>query len=714
MSQFQRESPILAQLCTLLIDDQYGELASRVFSILARHGRQTLAALSRNSYLSGKQLKHGLVILIQQNLLFHSSPGLHHVTYYEINWQQSYALIRYGRMTKMVEDRFGEKASAIISNLVSLGHTRIGDLNEAYFPSNTSDHEEDEEDADTHMNGTAASVAKGNGSTQLLNGTESSKASKTKINASTEKAELQNKDVNSDKVTTDNANVNGDAHTNGKMNGTASVNGEKPAEGNGVTEGQHASKSEVNSLKELHGIIYKLMVEGWIVPVTEAHFLPPHDFHEKVLPEIVAEVFEGRWPSGTKKQTQLKIEVNQRKRYLRDSSIQAANRKRSADLDLEFGRPSKRMRIACTNGDNISTSAQNEYAQNETILDDNLVIRFNLEKLNVAMRTEQLVLLAKKRLGKTTARVYHTLLCALEQSYLRCYEEWPDPPEPEANTHEVDPKYLVTAKEVTRKLDRNIDLTEGLDPHVVINHIGGRFNIVEKDRLTYIDPPADPSELSIDQKCRLVDAHLRLLYQEPFQFVTWYARRGFSQWRVEFDRLCAHMIQQEIENTIMARRDHLGVKLVRALQKKGRLDERGTCVAMMMPAQEIRTVVNEMCLWGFIQTQEIPRVESRMTKHSMHLIWYDKQRARERLLHDTYRGMTRIMQRMAMEKEKVRPVIDKAERSDVVGNEDKYLNQAERDALKKWGEVEEKLLVQLSRQDQLVAILRDFIGPLSI
>jgi DNA-directed RNA polymerase III subunit RPC3 len=101
--------------------------------VLARHGRQTLAAIARASYLNGRQIKYGLVILLQQHLIFHSGNDAP-VTYYEIDWLNTYALVRFGKVAKLVQDRFGKKAANVISNLLTLGHTRIADLKDAYFP----------------------------------------------------------------------------------------------------------------------------------------------------------------------------------------------------------------------------------------------------------------------------------------------------------------------------------------------------------------------------------------------------------------------------------------------------------------------------------------------------------------------------------------------------------------------------------------------------
>ncbi|CAN9420268.1 unnamed protein product, partial [Alternaria alternata] len=142
--------------------------------------------------------------------------------------------------------------------------------------------------------------------------------------------------------------------------------------------------------------------------------------------------------------------------------------------------------------------------------------------------------------------------------------------------------------------------------------------------------PTDPAKLNMEERTKVVDKHIQMLAdKDPFYFVT----RAFSH---------------------------------------------------------VRGIVNDLTIHGFVQTQEIPKVDRREAKHSLHLVWYDRQRAREKLLHDTY----------------------KAERSDVVGNEEKWLSTRELDDLRKWKEVQEKLLLQLMREDDLVAALRDFHGPL--
>ncbi|KAF2788001.1 DNA directed RNA polymeras-like protein III subunit Rpc82 [Melanomma pulvis-pyrius CBS 109.77] len=694
MSYLQRETPVLAELCTFLVEDLYGELAARVFSILARDGRQTLAAIVRASYLNGRQIKHGLAVLIQQHLLFHSASDSQ-LNYYEIDWQQSYALVRYGKMLRLVENRFGKKAANVVSNLVTLGHTRLVDLKDAYFPH--PDPADREESKGGQTNGTRPD--KRNASAERVNGT----ATQTDVA------------------------VNGSAtKTNGTANNIPSeLHGANGAKANGAPDGgdavegvesQDEQGSIIQSMDELYAIIYHLMQQGWIMKVEGTQYLSPGDLHEMARKAVVDEGYGGNNPTGNKDKDQLAALILQRKRYIRDewSTVpKFPTRKRQA-LESDYGRATKRLKVSSANEWSSSRDdvaiLDAGYANGQNAHSD-LVIRVNPEKVAVGMRTEQLADLVEQRLGATTAQIYRVMLYSLEKNVSRCFEEWPDRinPDPDAGIDaSIDHRLLVTARDVAKQIDRSIDLFEGLDPHAVMQVI--RKGHVDKHNCLTL--ATDPYNISLDDRTKIIDKHIQLLSDDPFHFVTWHSRDGYSQWRVEFEEITKAIIQQQIENTIAGRKGALGVKLIRALKKKGKLDERQTCNTMMMSAQELRGFVNDMTVQGLIQTQEVPRVERREAKHSMHLIWYDRQRAREKLLHDAYKSMIRILQRIASERGKVQELLAKAARTDVVGNEEKWLSRRELAGLRQWKELHETLLLQLFREDDLVASLRDFIGPL--
>ncbi|CAN9345149.1 unnamed protein product [Alternaria sp. RS040] len=678
MSYNQRETPVLAELCTFLVEDVYGELAARVYSILARHGRQSLASIARASYLNGRQIKYGLVILLQQHLIFHSGSDAP-LTYYEIDWQNSYAIVRFGKVVKLVEDRFGKKAANVMSNLLALGHTRIADLKEAYFPPET---ESDDDSDNGTANGAGSKRKRTNGN--HVNGTV-----KTNGVANGMPSELD--DAKPD-LTNGHGKTNG-VHKADKASKVDSVTH------NGAPEepGQEQDDSDITSVDELYELIQLLIERGWVRTVTETQYLSPGDMHDMLYQESIEQDNAGITPTGTKDKDVVNRGTLERKRAMRDEWL-------TVPKFAKGGQPNganKRMKMNGANG----------YATPSS--DDDLVIRVNPEKIAVAMRSEQLVHLVEQRLGSVTARVYQTMLRMLESKTPRCWEEWPDPPLPggESGDASIDPRFLVTARDVATKLSRergDLDIFEGIDPNAAVQ-ITRKGHV---NRTNVWTQPTDPAKLNMEERTKVVDKHIQMLAEDPFHFVTWHSRAGFSQWHIEFDEIARQMIQTELENTISARKGSLGVKLVRALRKKGRLDERAMCNVMMMSAADVRGIVNDLTIQGFVQTQEIPKVDRREAKHSLHLVWYDRQRAREKLLHDTYKGMVRILQRIRYEREKIEFTLTKAERSDVVGNEEKWLSTRELDDLRKWKEVQEKLLLQLMREDDLVAALRDFHGPL--
>jgi len=618
-------SPVFAQLCALLIKDFYGDLAANVHSVLARYGRQTLAAIVQNSYLSRSQIKAGIIILVQQHLAFHSGNHTSEC-YYEVNWPSCYALVRTGRAAKLVQDRFGKKAANIVSNVFTLGHASIGHLKNVFFPPET--------DSDTESDDGAA------------NGARSKRRRKNDI-----KTDSTNKLSKVDSPTHNAA-------------------PEEPA--------RDQADDNITSPDELYALIRTLIETGWLKVVTEAQYLSPGDMHILLYQETVEQDNGGIQPTGPKDKDAVNRGTLERKRKMRDDRSKVPRFSRESDKP-----------------------------------DDELAVCVDLEKVAVAMRTERLTNLVQQRLGPVTARVYRTMLRMLEPKIPRCYEPWPDPPlsggEPPAE-HGIDPGLLVTARDIAVKLSRDpdMDIFEGLDPNVVAQ-ITRRGHINRNNIWTQ---PTDPSTLNLEEKTKIVDQHIQKLSIDPFHLVTWHSRSGFSQWRIEFDKIARELIQAEIESTISAKKNSLGVKLIRALKKKQKMRESDLCKVMMMPAADIRVVLSGLVVESFIQIQEVPKVERRETKLSTHFVFYDLQRARQKLLHDTYKGMVRILQRISYEREQVKFLLTKAERSDVIGNEEKWLSKGELDALRKWKEVQDKLCLQLIRQDELVATLRDFHGPI--
>jgi len=69
---------------------------------------------------------------MQQNLLYFYTDDKLLVTFYEANSAAAYGLVRTGKISGLVEARYGSAARDVVQSLLSLGHTRIADLRAAY------------------------------------------------------------------------------------------------------------------------------------------------------------------------------------------------------------------------------------------------------------------------------------------------------------------------------------------------------------------------------------------------------------------------------------------------------------------------------------------------------------------------------------------------------------------------------------------------------
>ncbi|KAK8160409.1 RNA polymerase III subunit RPC82-domain-containing protein [Phyllosticta citrichinensis] len=606
----------ISELCTLLVEDLYGELSSRVFSLLAKLGRLSIRGLLQSSHFTVRELKHGLAVLIQQHLVLHYTGE--DETFYEPDWQHAYALVRYGKIAKMVEDRFGDAAGGLASNLLLLGNAKISDLAQAYG--------------------------------------------------------VATKEEGADDVQ-----VNGNRVTNGDH-------------GEEVQDNVH-----IKTIDDLHKVLRQLIDSGFVTQIHAKHFNPTSDLRNEAERMIRIEMF----PDGVKGKeiVQFEAEVKKLLAKWRDEPSEAdrkelgsgAGTKRSA---AEAQAPArKRVKLNMLNGSSYGA------APKEVALDENLVVGINQEKCIVAIRTQQLVDFAEQYIGQVTAQVYEALLRQIEKKVARCSDPYNGAPTEE---DEADALPSVTAREVLDALDPSLDLASG---------IGTPQDADAPEDSSASPAPNGSTAQANSGRLALVKQHISLLCEDPRRFVRWVGSRGGGEYKVDFRPLSNALLQRELENIVTARWGPLATRLIRILHAKGRLDEKQVSHFSMQRTKEIRADLTRMQEAGFVDTQEVPKDNTRAPARTLYLWFFDQDLTRQLVLTDTYKAMARALQRVKYERARVAAVIEKAERTDVVGNEDRFLSATERAALRGWREREERVLVQLARMDDLVAVLRDFRLP---
>ena len=394
-------------------------------------------------------------------------------------------------------------------------------------------------------------------------------------------------------------------------------------------------------------------------------------------------------------------------------------------------------------------------------------LRINYDKLAVVARSRKLAELVEQRIGRTTSLVYTELLKGLEKKVEYC-EPHVDTNDDfnEEEDIEVGPK--VSAAEIStgmvssgefggaighaepskinldtithrkwkrRKIENddeaevngNASSDEDEDTSVGQN---GHFSDTETHQVEINGESENESKLKVeiegdektDQQLMLSslsnpqtrEHHIRqnlfLLAEHPYEFVTHIRRRHNTpeSWTVNFRKLSSRLRMIELEKMVKFRYGVEGLRIVRILQEKGKLDEKAIASFALMNQKIMRSILTTMHEAGHLELQEVPRDNQRQPSRTMFLWFFDPERCRRKVLEETFKTMARCLQRAKTERGAIQSTIDKASRTDVVGKEDEFLDVSERTALEQWREKEERLLGELGRLDDLVAVLRDF------
>lgn len=657
MSRTQHE----ADLCIALVDDVYGELSSRIFTVLVRRGRLTLQQLSQHSGIRPVLLKQGLVILIQQNLLYYNHDSLLDITFYEANWDAAFALARTGRILDVVEGRLGEDAKDVVQNLLLLGNTRIGDLVDAY----------------------AQKKAQAEKATAVVNGT---------VNGKTEE----------------------------HVNGTGEVE---------LTNGDNqATRKAGLAHVQLDSILYLLLQCGYIQPVSAGLFKSPADAYADLEREVMKEHFEGGI-KGPKKQIEFQTLVRTRltdmRHKARDWQPLVTGNKRLRD-EIGPAGPDKRRKLS--NGAALNGTS---HGLGDTVrLDRNMIVRVNHEKFAVVLRNQNLVELAEHYVGVTTAYVYSQVLSLMEGKIQSCRQD------PLVNDPDSKPEPItVTLNDIVASIPKSLDMTEGIakppkvekvkregddsDDDIEMKNVdmtvnGDRESDSDEDvfrpptpikaanKVSFAEDRAGPT---VDKSTltHQVKQHLLLLSKDKRRFI----RDVRGAWTVDFEELGKFLREQEVDTVVHAKFQEKGVRLVRLLREQGKLEEKPICKSALIKMGDVRTMLVEMQVAGYLDVQEIPRDATRVPTKTYFLWYHDSERVAKVVTDSIYKAMHRALQRLHVERFREKDKIDFALRSDIAGDLSKMTTETTK-KLKEFYRKEEFLSALMAKLDKTAAVFREY------
>ncbi|KAF4556777.1 RNA polymerase III subunit RPC82-like protein [Elsinoe fawcettii] len=613
----------LNELCILLVEDLYGDLCAHVFKTLSDWGRIPLRVLIQEADIPAKHVYHGLTVLIQQHLILHHTPPAS-VSFYEVDWDGAYNLVRSGKVVSHVEARLGPKPAQALSSLLQLGHARVSDMEEAFKYDKVS------------------VVPR-----PTANGVNAAAAAPTDVAA----------DNTADQWT--------------------------------------STEDQITDRDDLHTALVALLDSGFVLKLHDKTYLPIADKDNEIEEDVRVNQFMGTKTTGPKARIRFQNAVTMRKRQLRQDEY---------DFAENVERSAKRVKL---NGD-VPDGNRHEYARNTAILNGSLVLKVNFEKCKIALRSEKLVEHARGFLGDTTSRIYEAILHIVEKQVFQCkpLEEMLQE-EKEGDDTEDTEVYSGTTRLVLEELEGSSDGLDSLELDLGGPKINGAHNHKPGSKNKHGDC-RDNSIKARNDLLIQIEMHLRLLAESSHRYLRRIGDRGHGEYQIPFNELRHTLKHSETESIITFRFGSVAARIIRILKSKGKLDEKQICNYALLKLKDIRTVLDEMQAAGFVETQEVPKDNTRTPGRSVYLWYFDQERVEKLVLQKSYKAMSRCLQRIKVQRGKVKSFIEKAERTDVVGNEDKYLTKVDRDALRVWREQEEKLLCQVARMDEGVAVIRDF------
>lgn len=334
-----------------------------------------------------------------------------------------------------------------------------------------------------------------------------------------------------------------------------------------------------------------------------------------------------------------------------------------------------------------------------------MVVQVNYEKLDVTLRNRRFLELAEKDASPVTSHIYECLLRRIEYQ-TRCCRDTAEIPREGEEGEQYSAPISLTA--VVEEVDPKLDVAGSIAP----KDISQPFNRRGKRPLEDVangDHNEGPNGMASEgNRIFDIDQHLSLLAQPPYNLTSRRTIGGLTTWTVEFRYLARKLRHLELERMVEARYGDVALRVIRVLHAKGKLDEKRLQEISLLPFKDLRQVLALMQAGGFVDLQEVPRDAQRQPSRTIYLWYYDPDRIRGGMLEDIYKTMSRCLQRLRFERSRVKDFLEKTERSDVKGNEMRYLSEAELQTLQQWKAREALLLGEVSRLDDMVAVMRDY------
>ncbi|KAH8167360.1 hypothetical protein CIB48_g881 [Xylaria polymorpha] len=675
-----------AELCTLLVNELYGQLPSRIIAALLARGRSSVRDLVLYTSLNPKQVRHGLALVIQHNLAFYQTDHETANTTYEANSRAAYHLVRVGKILDVIDRKYGIMAKNVVNDLLMLGHVEVAELVRYH----------------KLKHGRKKETVNGEQNHEYENGHDH---------------DLENGSPD-DPFDDDSHYVNG----------------------NGIEESISEDVKPIQA-GEIYDTVAQLIAAGVVETVSTTMFQSPQDLKVSVEQECLKEFPNGI--RGAKVTTEFDTMV---KSQIKEIGAERSTTKRKLQESALY-EPSNIKRRKLANGGMSNGFAGDSGG---SILQDepNTVVRLNFDKCLVELRNQKLTEHVEDFVGETTAQVFSALLASLCRKVYRCqYDQHTIMTEEEEETYFTGVR--VTTEEIFDHLCPGVDVSAGIGtaseedielrfaekirkypPQVQGSHLQGTLDegdeimgsddedydrsgerdgphhgSVTKNGVNHTGKHSGESQSSRTEQIRQMRQHLLILAEARQQFVR---HCGQNEWTVDFGPLIQQLRYVELDTMIEDSFGRQGLRLTRILREKGKLDDKTLPAMALMRKPDVHVKMAEMEMAGFLEVQEVPRDNNRAANRTMFFWFFDESRTLKRVLDNACKSMVRCLERLEVERHKKKNLFAIIDRRDVQGKEEERLRGDAYNEYLEFLDIEKKLLSQVSRLDDLVSIFQDF------
>ncbi|EXJ61064.1 hypothetical protein A1O7_05217 [Cladophialophora yegresii CBS 114405] len=204
---------------------------------------------------------------------------------------------------------------------------------------------------------------------------------------------------------------------------------------------------------------------------------------------------------------------------------------------------------------------------------------------------------------------------------------------------------------------------------------------------------------------QIIEHHLAVLAEGNFAFLQQEPNNPKS-WSINKPKFTSFLRDKEMYRLIGESLTEPALRVVRMLADKGKLDERAMLDIGLLNAKELRKCLSGLQTMGFLELQEVPKDPQRQPKNTIFLYFHDPERVQKVFLDKLYKTMSRMYERLHLEREKVASTLTKVERLEE-GTELEILPAAELQELYRWRQKESWFTTEIHRIDDSIAILRD-------